>query len=455
MNLSQVANVQAYVKQAQSYDFNNLVQRVYPNREDLEAIQINNFTVFEFISVSKKVFENFEMEFVDRSKTLVYSFTFSHAQYGLSQIDSQINQFISHLNSNNLNAAEQNIEWLTSYQLKYGFYFKNQKKSKEVLSDYYRQLVEKLNLIEESIKNKLAISETIKADILNQKKELEFLIAQKREELSQITTNLSTSNTQVTQITEILNKGVAADSKLTSIIDHQEQNKASFDKRLSELETVYKNTNHELKGHTSSVEDQVEKFQELNVKFKQDLDFVESKKVFFDERIKYLEELIGREVGASLFETFKQRKTELNDQIKFWRWAVPIMTGLTIGWIFFLFHNQNTITSINLWWQAFAINTIKSIPAVLLLIFSISQYRRERNFQEEYAFKSAVALTIDAYSGRLLDPVNKDKLIMEAVLGVYKTPIQDGVAEKLNTGGAFDTIKTMAETAKELVKSNK
>ena len=131
------------------------------------------------------------------------------------------------------------------------------------------------------------------------------------------------------------------------------------------------------------------------------------------------------------------------------------MTSLTIVWIFILFTNQAKILDNSIWWQSFAVNTLKSIPAIFLLFLSINQYRKERNFQEEYAFKSAVALTIDAYAGRLTDVVNKDKLIMEAVLGLYKTPIDDKQPDKLKHTTVLDTIKSMADTTKELVKNSK
>ena len=66
---------------------------------------------------------------------------------------------------------------------------------------------------------------------------------------------------------------------------------------------------------------------------------------------------------------------------------------------------------------------IKSLPIMIVLLFTIKQYVRERTFQEEYAFKSAVSLTILAYSHQLKDEINKDKMIMDSVTNVYDSPI--------------------------------
>ena len=74
-------------------------------------------------------------------------------------------------------------------------------------------------------------------------------------------------------------------------------------------------------------------------------------------------------------------------------------------------------------WQVFLVNTFKALPAVGLLVFTISQYAKERNFQEEYAFKSAVALTINSYAEQLSDKASKDQLILDSVGKIYQSPM--------------------------------
>ena len=66
---------------------------------------------------------------------------------------------------------------------------------------------------------------------------------------------------------------------------------------------------------------------------------------------------------------------------------------------------------------------MKSSPFFFLLYYCIAQYNKERNFQEEYAFKSAAALTIKAYADILKDDKNKDELVLKAVYGIYRSPV--------------------------------
>ncbi|WP_423147690.1 hypothetical protein [Rubrolithibacter danxiaensis] len=452
MNQQTVQSIISTCGQFENVNYEDLVSRVYPDRTDLENIQLSQLSLGEFIYLTKRIVPQFVAAVNDREIAMILPLVYNHGQFGNAQVDTQLQNLLNYTNQANFPSAEQFLLWLVNYQVENGIYSKTGKKPSETLSASLNALAEKLNLTQQSISNKQKEVEALYKSLETSNKEIQNLITQKREELNQITTNLTTSNSQASQIAELLNRATEQNSRLNSILEQQEQNKQQSDKKFKDLQGTYSETNAKLDENIKTILSQIDVFNQQVTTNQGHLEFVESKKEFFDERIKYLENLIGREVGASLFETFKQRKVELHKSVDFWRWAVPVMAVATIIWIFFLFSRQTDIHEINLWWQAFAVNTLKSIPAIFLLLFAINQYRKERNFQEEYAFKSAVALTIDAYSSRLNDLTNKDKLIMEAVLSVYKTPIEERLAEKIKTKTAMETMKTMVDTTRELVK---
>lgn len=457
MNQQEAQTVIGQAKQIDSFDFEALIKRVYPARTDLENILISQLSLQEFLHLSKRVFGQFISELHDRDNYIILPFTFTNIQLGQANVDGQIQGYFGNLNGDNFAAAENILFWLISYQVENGFYDKTLKQQSEHTTNNLSKLSEKLRLLEINIENKLKEVKTLYAELETNKKEIQTLISQKRDELATITASLTTSTTQSNQINDLLNKSTEQSTRITTIVEQQEVTKVQSEKKLLELETLHTKTNTDLSSNIKTVLGQIEQFKQQVSDNAEHLQFVEDKREFFEERIEYLQNLIGKEVGANLFKTFKFRKDELEKSVILWRNTVPTMTVATISWIFFLFYNQPDIIDINLWWQAFAINTLKSIPAILLLFFAINQYRKERNFQEEYAFKSAVALTIDAYAGRLTNLDNRDKLIMEAVLGIYKTPIDDkkGSADKIKSTTALETIKSMADTTKELVKNAK
>lgn len=183
--------------------------------------------------------------------------------------------------------------------------------------------------------------------------------------------------------------------------------------------------------------------------------FVESKKEYFEERNNYLDELIGREVGASLFETFKQRKRELENPVNKWLWIVIGMAALTFSAILVIFTNAfgylgdvpTELSTIRL-----ITNSIKTLPFFFLLFYAISQYNKERNFQEEYAFKSAVALTIKAYADIINKEDLKDELILNSVSNIYKSPTIYKTKKTKEDNTIYETAKDLLNTALEVMK---
>lgn len=96
-------------------------------------------------------------------------------------------------------------------------------------------------------------------------------------------------------------------------------------------------------------------------------------------------------------------------------------------WIVYLFWG---VDPASISWQLLLINSIKTLPVLGLFFFTTSQYTKERNFQEEYAFKSAVALTVNSYAEQLKETANQDKLIMDSVQTIYMPPSKQKVEQQ-------------------------
>lgn len=97
-------------------------------------------------------------------------------------------------------------------------------------------------------------------------------------------------------------------------------------------------------------------------------------------------------------------------------------------------------------------NSIKTLPFYFLLFYSISQYNKERNFQEEYAFKSAVALTVKAYSVIIQKIDLKDELIINSVNGIYKSPTIYKSRKLKDDNSILETAKGLLSTALDVLK---
>ncbi len=173
---------------------------------------------------------------------------------------------------------------------------------------------------------------------------------------------------------------------------------------------------------------------------------------FFEEREKIVNALIGKEAGAHLFGTFKERKTELKGPYRFWGWMVALTTTLLFALLYYLFTPENIKDSDSV--KLFFV-TFKTVPVVIFLLFALSQYRKERNIHEEYAFKASVALTVDAFAKLVVDQSVKDTLIRESVTRIYEVPISvEQSTSKRNLKSLTSVLKEINEITGKLYKKS-
>ncbi|HPH47491.1 MAG TPA: hypothetical protein PKU83_10800, partial [Chryseolinea sp.] len=278
-------------------------------------------------------------------------------------------------------------------------------------------------------------------------------ISQKQNEIIQITNNLAKSTQETKSISELLLQSQKLNQQIDNILEQQklkltdiatlfEVEKSRFEdyqKRESELED-------KIKAHLVDTEDRlVESASQLN--------FINSKR---DDIVR----LTGMAADGSLGSKFDERQNKLNKSIKFWRWAVPIITILAIIYIFIIFKFFKPTQDINVW-ILLGISIIKTTPALFVLFWVFRQYVKERNIQEEYAFKSAVAMTITAYSD-LLDGKDsgtnssRQKMIVDAIKEVHRLPRildeKDNSSDGNVAKNAQETLKQILDLVKEIKK---
>jgi hypothetical protein len=86
--------------------------------------------------------------------------------------------------------------------------------------------------------------------------------------------------------------------------------------------------------------------------------------------------------------------------------------------------------------------------------FVFNQYNKERNLQEEYAFKSAVAMTLTAYSNML---ENKDEegnktrqeMLLKSIEQLYNQPrIHSQTRESKSTNQLKEVIQSLSDVVR-------
>lgn len=459
MNNNQIKTVLNALIEFKSSNIDEILSSVFLN-QDIATVKIGQYSVSEYTALVKRLFKQFESEINENGLFLPFQYNFAN-EFGSGNLQSDISNTLANIKSkniNNLNNSLSFISRLVYYQIVNGFWDKSTRKIHKHSEIEINKLNNELQYITQQANENFKSLRQAIGELEHKKDELQKFIQQKNAELQQITNNLQSSNNNNNQIASILNQSTAYSSKIEAILTQQQQN---LEKSRKDIEQQHQSLNTQKDSFLKLEEIFKTKFLEIEQsqnkriqaldgqieEFNKSLDFVEGKKSFFEERNTYLENLIGREVGASLFETFKQRKEELDKPVERWNIIVIGASILTFIAVLGIFTNGfglwgDSIPSFS--WQQVIINSLKSSPFFFLLFYSISQYNKERNFQEEYAFKSAVALTIKAYADIIQREELKDEMITNSVTSIYKSPI----TQKTKLSKDENTI---LETAKELI----
>ena len=73
-------------------------------------------------------------------------------------------------------------------------------------------------------------------------------------------------------------------------------------------------------------------------------------------------------------------------------------------------------------WPIFVIRSIVLLPVFAAFGFSIAQYRKERDFEEEYAHKAAVAVSLPNYGDLARDQSVRDQIVTGATNVIFSSP---------------------------------
>lgn len=447
MNQAQINEVKEVLDHFSSIDVAEILAEKFECEGSLSNVQVVEYRAEDYVSSVNKVVAQF-LEEIDSvyARALPFQYHFQN-EYGGGSLAQDLASLFNNISSHNFQASVINLNRLIHYQAINGFWEKSKRK-------YFKANEASIKTSEDALhlasKHAASVSKTLSKllnDFESQKEDVREFFSQKQTELEEIQNLHESAAEDADNIKNLFSK---ASSTVDDIKSKLEESSGSFDGIQNvgkEAEKMLVLLADLIADNKQSIEKQEKQYSSLAGSFEEKLEFVESKRKYFEERNSYLDDLVGREVGASLFETFKHRKGELSISITFWKFTVPFIALLNVAWVYFLF-GFGDLSELS--WQAVLVNTLKAFPAVGLLFFSVSQYIKERNFQEEYAFKSAVALTINSYANQLTENENKDKMIMESVAQVYKTPIHHK-AQNYKHGEIVNSAKDLIDTAKSVL----
>jgi hypothetical protein len=253
-----------------------------------------------------------------------------------------------------------------------------------------------------------------------------------------------------------------AATKTTATEEHEaaaEKHASSSRASLAEIEAI--------EGKIKEFYDEVDGYRKKITSTGEDAGkVVESNKVKTAELItelaaleKQIQKQIQEATGFSLFHSFQTRQGFIVLAKNRWAWALLALLVLSLAFTVFLVQTIGT-GELSV---AFFLKLSISIPIIGAITFCTLQYSRERRLEEEYAFKSAISISLDPYQKLVSGLINQESaderkqfatFILDSIQRVFTSPTEKIFDPKEKEKIKFEkTLKQIAEIVGSLNKA--
>ncbi len=449
MNISQKQTILSEIEAIQNLDLNEIVLKRASEDSPIETLMIGNYTALEFLRLLKKAVTQLKAEIETGIGLILPNQENFHNDYGQIILDKDLGSLkLAIINNSDQQGAL--LDRLIYYQVRQGFWDRSKIKMHNVNEEKLNSLVERLELIQENLENSTNYFNNLSQDYKSGIASINSFLEEKKKELTSITEMLNSANASIDRINEHVVSASSNDTTISSLLKNINEKNETISTNISDYQSEYSSLSLELTGCKADLMHTLDSAKQNLNESQLSLDFISSKK---DEIIR----LTGMAADGSLGSKFDQRQKDLLKGLDFWRVAVPAITILAGFWIFAVFNWMHS--DITDPWIKLLVNFAKTLPVFVLVGFVYKQYSKERNLQEEYAFKSAVAMTLTAYSDMLenkdADP-NKSRQIMltKSIEQVYTLPMIHHNRDK-NSTDEISRLKTMVSEIVEQIKELK
>ena len=439
MNANQRQSILDAIVEFEKADFETPFKNKYKDTETFDSIVIADYSIAELFAMAKRSVSQLK-EFLENGNwQIIPSDNIQIPMYGSITLRNVIINTTNYLNSASYDLAASQIKPLVYFEMMCGFWDQPKRIELGIRESSLKTLEQRAELTMTHIDAREDKVELLIDQLESKKSEIEKLINTKRQELETLKNNQSESN-------NILKDIQGASKSATSELSTIETNNKKVQTILDELETAQRKVEEQIKTSNTHITDSKSALDDFNSDAASKIAQIKSDYESVSNNAEEVRKMMGYIADGTLSHSFNKRKDDLSKQITKWFWASMIITILAIAWVCVVFFCLSANTGSE--WADILINGIKSSPLFLLLGFSISQYQKERNLMEEYAFRESVAVTLTAYLEQMPEKEDEDKrkLLISTVEQLYTKPV---IANKEYGLLKFDS-KDLSETSKTL-----
>jgi hypothetical protein len=431
-----------------THDASAAVANAFPEQSDLSVTFMGPMTGEQFVMFSDRVIDNFE-EVIDNGLWSAFPSRMQLPTLNIPDIPQFTTQFVTLIGQNDCINAHISLNKLIKIQLDLGIWTLSEKSESPTRADV-KAMAGRLNVQAKQMEAAQKALQELLDSAEIERKGLNAFTAEKKNEFDEVRKILAEAKENLNKITALLESSQKSEGEIKKVDESSKKVLQELEVQLGIMTKGYDT----LKGDSDKLKTDLT--EALSIAKEQQGKSDEQYNTILGYR-ETIEKYLGYSVDGYLGNKFDDRANKLRKGLKFWQWAVPISVVLSIAWVAIVFTCLRT--DLGHEWVNLGINLLKTTPAFILMGFTFGQYGKERNLQEEYAFKSAVAMTINAYANLLAEKdsepnKSRQQLILRALEEVHKQPKlysdKGGTLISLKAREMRETMQTLNDTLQNL-----
>ena len=435
MTNQELERINHYVRRIKDFDIDQYIIRNF--REiPLEAVVFGDYNSLEFKKVYKSVISRFEA-LIQSNMVLMLPTSYFPNGSG-NNIVGVLRGLVSSISDKNNQGIFNSVRCIFEYCIQFGNWKKNIAYKPKISQENIESLAEEIKLIQRKLEQENNKLIRLIGEYSKSKSDLDDKITEATEFYNTIKDKAKNANEY--------------DTSIRSYLSSSEANKNTIETLKTNIATLEQKI-------TENIEDYKKQFEDVVAQNTRSLSLIREaedlqKKILSQKQ--EVENLIGAAADGSLGTHFKERKKQIQTNVFILIGLVILSIAFTICWVNKIFSGFDINNSD---WVHFVINILRTSPAWFLVWWLISRYSKERKLQEEYAFKSAIAMTMREHSKLLkaTDSGELDKrdsqqiMLLKALDNIYSPPDtkQNKEGDNINPKNVEGFISKLIELIKE------
>ena len=411
------------IEKIKSYDWDQKLAEKYPDIVDPRTIDLGKQTADSLFVSLGRALKQLEAELTSDAALYLPIICNISTEYPNVNLENELTTIDSYISQAAIPEIVLYVERLIHYQIVFGFWDKSAARRSKSILDYEAKF-ESLKVIENKIDRYIQKIHSLEEQSKLSKDEVDNYLVAKRQEYSLLTSNQQASSNLLADMQQIVSNIKVAEANFVNTKDSMdkillqaEKTKGEIEQTLSELSQKYKEELAALNIALSEEKKELTNSRALQLEVIDAHDLVEQKKQQVIEMVKFI-------ADVSMGHSFDTRQRVLSNSAKLWMWLSLGMMILSLGWLTLPAFFPKLLMLYPDSWMNLVAYAGKSAVVFIILGFVIRQYSKERALQEEYAFKTAISLTMSAYTDQISGEMDefKRKIIMDTVERMYTLP---------------------------------